>query len=170
MMPHGLDDLGQHWFREWFGDPNQNSKPFIQEKAFQCLLHNVSHFTLASLREWHCSASHWKSSNKVRSILLVIFIYFHKVSLFCIICYEQVLNKAEALSPISLYTNLYYNTLLCIFRYLQTCPPSSLFADILTFSYVYTRRGATSIIDATAWGRGVKYRGAVYTRRDVAMI
>ena len=39
-----------------------------------------------------------------------------------------------------------------------------------TKSYVYTRRGATSIIDATAWGRGVKYHGAVYTRRDVAMI
>ena len=37
-------------------------------------------------------------------------------------------------------------------------------------SYVYTRCGATSIIDATAWGRGVKYHGAVYTRRDVAMI
>ena len=37
-------------------------------------------------------------------------------------------------------------------------------------SYVYTRHGTTSIIDATAWGRGVKYRGAVYTKRDVAMI
>ena len=34
-------------------------------------------------------------------------------------------------------------------------------------SDVYTRRGATSIIDATASGRGIKYRGAVYTSRDI---
>ena len=40
----------------------------------------------------------------------------------------------------------------------------------LNLSYVYTRRGPTSIIDATAWGGGIKYRGAIYTRRDVAMI
>ena len=38
------------------------------------------------------------------------------------------------------------------------------------FSYVYTRRGVTSTIDATAWGRGVKYHSAVYIRQDVAMI
>ena len=36
-------------------------------------------------------------------------------------------------------------------------------------SHVYTRRGATSIIDATAWGRGIKYRGAVYTSRNIAV-
>ena len=37
-------------------------------------------------------------------------------------------------------------------------------------SYVNTRHGTTSIIDATAWGWGVEYCGAVNTRRDVAMI